>query len=87
MGKRNGPMNADFPLGTKVRIKSREFLQEFQRTWKFHDPLKDFQLEYAGRIGTVSWLGYYFGGDELYALEGIPGIWNEPCLESLETEN
>jgi hypothetical protein len=84
MGKRNGPMNADFPLGAKVRIKSRDFLQEFQRTWKFHDPLKDFQLEYAGRIGTVSWLGYYFGADELYALEGIPGIWNEPCLELID---
>jgi hypothetical protein len=84
MGKLNGPMNADFPVGTKVRIKSREFLEEFQRSWKLHDPLKDVQLELSGQIGTVSWLGYYFGTDELYALEGIPGVWNEPCLEPVE---
>jgi hypothetical protein len=87
MGKLNGPYKADFPLGTRVRIKSRAFLEEFQRTWKFHDPLKDFQLDCAGQIGTVSWFGYYFGADELYALEGIPGIWNEPCLEPLENSN
>ena len=31
---------ADFPVGTKVRIKPRDFLQELQRTWKFHDPLQ-----------------------------------------------
>jgi len=87
MGKLNGPYKADFPLGTRVRIRSRDFLEEFQRTWKFHDPLEDFQLDYAGRVGTVSWFGYYFGADELYALEGIPGIWNELCLEPLENSN
>jgi hypothetical protein len=78
MGKLIGSYKADFPLGSKVRIKSCDFLEEFQRTWKLHDPLKDLQLDYAGQIGTVSWLGYYFGADELYALEGISGIWNEP---------
>jgi hypothetical protein len=66
MGKQNGPYNADFPPGTKVRIKPRDFLQEFQRTWKFHDPLQDFQLDYAGQIATVDSVGYYFGADELY---------------------
>jgi len=85
MGKMNGPMNADFPLGTKVRIKSREFLEEFQRSWKLHDPLKDVQLEFGGQIATVSRLGYYFGADELYTLEGIPGVWNESCLEPVES--
>jgi hypothetical protein len=81
MGTRNGPYKADFPPGTKVRIKSRDFLQEFQRTWKFHDPLEDFQQDYAGQIATVTKVGTYHGADELYELEGIRGIWNEPCLE------
>jgi hypothetical protein len=84
MGKQNGPYNADFPPGTKVRIKPREFLQEFQRTWKFHDPLQDFQLDYAGQIATVDSVGSYFGADELYTLQGIRGIWNEPCRERAE---
>jgi hypothetical protein len=57
--------------GTKARIKPRDFLQEFQRTWKFHDPLQDFQLDYAGQIATVDSVGYYFGADELYTLHGI----------------
>jgi hypothetical protein len=87
MGKQNGPYNADFPPGTKVRIKPRDFLREFQRTWKFHDPLQDFQLDYAGQIATVDSVGYYFGADELYTLHGIRGIWNEPCLERAEDLN
>jgi hypothetical protein len=29
MGTRNGPYNADFPLGTLVRVKPREFLETF----------------------------------------------------------
>ena len=81
MGSRNGPYKADFPRGTRVRIRSRGFLEDFQRTWKLHDPLKDFQLDYAGQVATVKCLGYYFGGDELYALQGIEGIWHERCLQ------
>jgi hypothetical protein len=84
MGKRNGPYNADFPPGTKVRIKPRDFLQEFQRTWKFYDPLQHFQLDYAGQIATVDSVGYYFGADELYTLQGIRRIWIELCLERAE---
>ncbi len=84
MGSKNGPYNADFPAGTRVRIKSREFLEEFLRTWKVPAPLQDFQLRYAGRTATVIAVGYYHGADELYTLEGIAGIWNEPCLEAAE---
>jgi hypothetical protein len=86
MGETKQPYEMRLSIG-KVRIKSRDFLQEFQRTGRFHDPLKDFQFDYAGRIGTVSWLGHYFGADELYGLEGIPGIWNEPCPERVENSN
>jgi hypothetical protein len=81
MGTQKGPYNADFPVGTRVRVKSREFLREFQRTWKLHDPLEDFQLDCAGRTATVASAGFYFGADELYTLENIPGIWNESCIE------
>ena len=42
-------------------------------------------LEYRhGQIATVDSVGYYFGADELYTLQGIRGIWNEPCLEEAE---
>jgi hypothetical protein len=84
MGAQKGPYNADFPVGTRVRVKTREFLEEFRRSWKLHDPLKDFQLDYAGRAAKVGSVGYYFGADELYTLEGVPRIWNEPCLELAE---
>ena len=87
MGTRNGPYKADFPNGSRVRIKSREFLEDFQRTWKFHDPLNDFQLKYAGQVATVTSVGYYHGADELYVLEDVEGIWNEPCLELPEDSN
>ncbi len=86
MGKLNGPYNADFPVGSKVRIKSRGFLEEFQRTWKNHDPLRDFQLDYAEQIAAVASVGYYHGADELYTLDGIAGIWNEPCLEKADLD-
>jgi len=81
MGKRNGLYAVDFPAGSKVRIKSREYLEEFQRTWKFHHPLQDSQLEYAGITATVQSVSSYHGGDELYYLENVPGVWNEPCLD------
>jgi hypothetical protein len=25
-------------------------------------------------------VGFYHGGDVLYVLEGIPGVWHESCL-------
>lgn len=87
MGTRKGAYNADFPIGTPVRIKNRKFLQEFQRTWKFHHPLNDSQLDYAGIIAPVAWFGYYFGADEIYMLEGIRGIWHEVCLEAADNSN
>lgn len=67
-----------------MRIKSREFLLEFKRTWKFHHPLEDLQLDYAGQFAMVIEVGFYFGGDELYTLKDVPGIWNEGCLEQAD---
>jgi hypothetical protein len=39
-------------------------------------------MEYAGVAATVKEVSVYHGGDQLYVLENVPGIWNEPCLES-----
>ena len=84
MGTRNGPYEADFPIGTKVRVKARDFLEDFHRSWKFHNPLKKDQLDYGGGRASVTHVDYYHAGDELYTLEGIPGIWHECCLENSE---
>ena len=71
-----------FPIGSRVRIRSREQLEEFQRTWKYHHPLLDEQLAFAGRDATVRYVSSYHGGDLLHELDEIPGTWHEQCLSS-----
>jgi hypothetical protein len=70
----------DFPKGTLVRIPDLPALERFRAEWKYHHPLTLEQLEYAGRKAKVIDIGYYHGGDVIYTLEGIPGLWNEQCL-------
>jgi hypothetical protein len=85
MGRMRGAYNAEFPVGTAVAIAPREVLVRFQRPrWSYHHPLTDEQLRFAGRTATVSAVGYYHGGDELYQLEAVPGTWHEGCLECAE---
>ena len=60
--------NADFPVGTKVRIRARPALETFMREWKYHHPLQSEQLAFAGSVATVKDVGYYHGGDTLYQL-------------------
>ena len=72
---------ARFDVGTMVRIASRPTLEAFARpTWRFHHPLSHDQLEYGERSASVLTTSMYHGGDVLYTLEGIPGIWHEQCL-------
>lgn len=80
MGTRSGPYRPEFPVGTAVRIKNEPELRQFQHTWTFHNPLRDEQLPYAGRVVTVQEVGFYHGADELYVLAGVPGLWHEQCL-------
>jgi hypothetical protein len=41
------------------------------------------QLNYHGQIAVIEpGGGTYHGGDELYKLKGIPGLWHEQCLEA-----
>lgn len=72
-----------FPKGTRIRIADRTFLELFVRDWKYHHKLRPEQLDYADHESTVKGVGFYHGGDPLYSLEGIPGLWHEPCLRGL----
>lgn len=74
------PYEAQFSIGSRVRIADRSTLETFRREWSYHNPLKDEQLLHAGRSTTVVEIGYYHGGDALYKLEGVPGVWHEPNL-------
>jgi hypothetical protein len=82
MGKTKGPYQAEFPKGSKVKIADRPFLENFLATWKLHHPLEPTQLDYADKTAEVKSVGYYHGGDELYELQGVPGIWHERCLST-----
>ncbi len=80
MGKRNGPYLADFAVSTKVCVADRATLERFKNEWKSHHPLAPEQLEFAGKVAIVQAIGYYHGADEVYTLEGLPGLWHEQCL-------
>ena len=74
------PYKEAFPEGTQVRVADRAFLDEFKETWKYHHKLQPEQLDYADRATTVKKVGFYHGGDPLYELTDIPGLWLEQCL-------
>jgi hypothetical protein len=82
MGKTKGPYKAEFEIGTSVQVADREFLENFLREWKFHNKLQPEQLSYHEQIAIVEKAYVYHGGDELYKLIGIPGIWHEQCLKA-----
>jgi hypothetical protein len=69
-----------FKEGATVRIAARAQLEEFMRTWQYHHKLQPEQLEFADRVATVKSTGIYHGGDVIYQLEGVPGIWHEQLL-------
>ena len=74
---------AKYPVGVKVRIASRAELERFLHDWKHHNKLKLEQLASAGEVATVKQSYMYHGGDILYELNGVPGVWHEQCIESL----
>ena len=87
MGRTKGQYNEEYPVGSFVEIVTRSELGEFLRTWKYHNPLSEQQLEFAGKIAKVKKVGFYHGGDELYILDNIPGIWHERCLRCQHSGN
>ena len=82
MGKTKGLNKAEFEVGSEVRIADRAFLQEFLDAGQYHNELEPEQLEYAGRVARVQTVTFFHGGDEIYTLEGIPGVWHEECLRA-----
>jgi len=72
--------NELFPAGTRVRIAQRQLLEEFKRTWKYHHKLRNEQLDWAGQMAIVKGVAFYHGGDPIYTLSGVPGLWHEQCL-------
>jgi hypothetical protein len=76
------PYEAQFPVGTVIRIADRNELERFQREWKFHHPLTVDQLEFAGELATVGEIGFYHGGDPVYSLKDVHGVWHEVCLSA-----
>jgi hypothetical protein len=79
------PHQEKFPVGTTVRIAERPQLERFRSEWRFHHPLEAGQLRFAGRTAAVATIGFYHGGDVLYTLLGIPGIWYESCVHAIDS--
>jgi hypothetical protein len=78
------PYEESFPVGSQVRIADRPVLEGFLKTWKYHNPLEFEQLAFAGKVAQVEKVGFYHGGEPLYVLDGVPGVWHEQCLASGE---
>jgi hypothetical protein len=76
------PYKEAFPIGTEVRTADQAFLKKFAASWKYHHKLQPEQLAYGGRVTEVKAVGFYHGGDPVYTLEGIPGLWLEQCLRA-----
>lgn len=83
MGKTRGPYKEESLKGSSVMIASRSFLEEFLKNWRLHNKLQPEQIDYADQIAEVESVGFYHGGDELYKLKGVPGIWHEQCLKAV----
>jgi len=75
-----GSYKEAFPVGTVVTVRDRDELDAFAESWKYHNPIASSQLSQAGTSARVAKIGFYHGGDVLYELEGIPGVWHECCL-------
>ena len=82
MGKTKGLNKAEFETGSEVRIADREFLENFLEAGQYHNELEPEQVEYAGRVARVQSVEFFHGGDEIYTLEGVPGVWHEECLSA-----
>lgn len=76
------PYESQFQAGEHVRVADTETLLEFREKWRLHNPLTEEQLRFAGNEAVVAEVGFYHGGDALYRLDGVPGVWHGACLRS-----
>ena len=82
MGKTKGLNNAEFEVGAEVRVAGRAFLEKFLEDGQYHNELEPEQLGYADRVAKVKAVDFFHGGDEIYTLEGIPGVLHEECFRT-----
>jgi hypothetical protein len=59
MGKTHGPYQAEYPVGSMVKIVSRAALELFMRDWQWHNKLQPEQLDYAGTCAVVESVAFY----------------------------
>ena len=71
-----------YTQGSRVRISSRERIEEVLRTGRYRRKVEEQQFAFAGQVATVKWSGLYDGGGFVYQLAGVPGLWHEQLLES-----
>jgi hypothetical protein len=81
------PYHASHAVGSAVRIAARNVLDNFAKTWRLHNPLTTEQLAFAGHASTIKSVGYYHGGDALYVLSDVPGVWHDQCLDPTATHS
>ncbi len=79
------PYKERFPVGSRVRVNDLADLTAFKRVWKHHHPLSEEQMRFADKVAAIEGVSFYHGGDVLYKLSGIDGIWHEACLQELIT--
>ena len=82
LGKTKGLNNAEFEIGAEVRVADRAFLEKILEAGHDHNELEPEQLAFAGAVARVKSVEFFHGGDEIYTLEGIPGVWHEECLSA-----
>ena len=80
------PYRERFTVGVLVRVLSRSELERFSIEWKWHHPLQKEQLSFADAVAKVRDVSFYHGGDVLYSLDGVLGIWHEECLAQASLE-
>ena len=62
---------------------SRTVLEEFARTWKCHNPLRNDRFEFYDVEAVVEDVGFSHGGDKLYRLKGLAAVWHEQCMREV----
>jgi hypothetical protein len=87
MGASKGLYNPEFPKGTKVKVATLAVLEDFAKTWRYHNPLQENQFPFHDVVAVVDDVYFYHGGDELYKLNHLPGVWHEQCLEEILKES
>lgn len=80
------PYRERYPVGTAVSIADLAELREFKDNWHLHHPLSEVQLQFASASAVVREVMFYHGGDPLYVLGDLPGVWHEECLRDSNTD-